>query len=219
MMDVQHLFCACGRISLKNLLHLAGAPLGEPHCPAGEHHHLCGRHRDGGLGPTPHPCWMSLSPPQSRRRHVHPRKSAIWLRGYGASRIGMPSSLSCPQPLPPPRPSVQPKLLSHYGHDINVSILILDTPHARGISTLLARTTIHRITRAPSLGDLPPSLRFPYCPQCGLLAGSHKSLERHVARCPNGGARHWMHHGLIKSSRVIVEEACVPKAAIVEEAR
>ena len=40
-----------------------------------------------------------------------------------------------------------------------------------------------------------------------------------MARCPNGGARHLMHYGLIKSLRHIVEEAGVPKASIVEEAR
>ena len=49
--------------------------------------------------------------------------------------------------------------------------------------------------------------------------GGAGSLERHVARCPNGGARHMMHHGLIKNLRTIVEESGVPKAAIVEEAR
>ena len=36
---------------------------------------------------------------------------------------------------------------------------------------------------------------------------------------PMGGARHFMHHGLIKVIRGIVEEAGVPKESIVEEAR
>ena len=40
-----------------------------------------------------------------------------------------------------------------------------------------------------------------------------------MARCPNGGARHLMHHGLIKTLHGIVEEAGVPKASIMEEAR
>ncbi len=40
-----------------------------------------------------------------------------------------------------------------------------------------------------------------------------------MARYPNGNARHLMHRGLIKSLRCIVEEAGVPKDAIVEEAR
>jgi len=40
-----------------------------------------------------------------------------------------------------------------------------------------------------------------------------------VARCPNGGARHLMHHGLIKTLRKIVEESAVPQNSIVEEAR
>ena len=46
-----------------------------------------------------------------------------------------------------------------------------------------------------------------------------EALERHAARCPNGGARHTMHHGLIKTLLTIVEESGGPKAAIVEEAR
>jgi len=36
----------------------------------------------------------------------------------------------------------------------------------------------------------------------------------HVAWCPNGGARHLMHNGLIKTPRGIIEESGVPKAAI-----
>ena len=40
-----------------------------------------------------------------------------------------------------------------------------------------------------------------------------------MARCPNGGARHLMHHGLIKTLRGVVEEFGVPRASIIEEAR
>jgi len=40
-----------------------------------------------------------------------------------------------------------------------------------------------------------------------------------VARCLNGGARHFIHHGFIKSLREIVEEVGIPKVAIMEEAR
>ena len=114
--------------------------------------------------------------------------------------------------------SAQPKLLSDNDPD-SVSILISDTPHGRSASSLLARTTIRRITSAPTLGNLPRHLRSSHCAQCGLLSCSLESLERHVARCPNGGARHLLHHGLIKSLRHIVEEARVPKVSIVEDAR
>ena len=37
--------------------------------------------------------------------------------------------------------------------------------------------------------------------------------------CPNGGARHLMHHGRIKTLRGIVEESEVPKGVILEESR
>ncbi len=143
-----------------------------------------------------------------------PRDSNLWQQVCGASRIGASFSPFCP----PPTLFAQPKLLSHFGHE-NVSILILDSPQGRSASPLLARTTIRRFTGAPSLGDIPPDLRSPHCPQCGLLSCSPESLECHVARCPNGGARYLMHHGLIKSRRFVVEEAGVPKAAIVEEAQ
>jgi len=114
--------------------------------------------------------------------------------------------------------SAQPKLLSHSGHG-SVTVLASDIPLGRRTSTPLARMTIRRICGAPALGDIPPGLRSPSCPQCGLPAGSPEALERHVARCPNGGARHLMHHGLIKTLRSIVEDSGVPKASIVEEAR
>ena len=48
---------------------------------------------------------------------------------------------------------------------------------------------------------------------------SLESLERHVTRWPKGGTRHLMHHGIIKTLRVIVEKARVPKASIVEKSR
>ena len=78
-------------------------------------------------------------------------------------------------------PSPKPILLSHTGHG-SVSILISDKPHGRSTPPLLARTTIRRITGAPSLGDLPPHRRSPHCPQCGLPSCSPKALERHVPR-------------------------------------
>jgi hypothetical protein len=95
-------------------------------------------------------------------------------------------------------PSTKPKLLSHVGHG-RVTILASDTPLGRSASTPLARTTIRRICGAPSLGNTPHGLRSPSCPQCDMLASTPEALERHVARCPSGGTRHVMHHGLIKT--------------------
>ena len=114
--------------------------------------------------------------------------------------------------------ATQPRLLSHSGHG-SVAIINSDIPLGRSTSTTLARTTIRRICGAPSLGDLPPGCRSPSCPQCGLPPGYLEALERHVSRYPNGGARHLMHHGLIKTLRGIVEEFGVRKGAILEEAR
>jgi len=114
--------------------------------------------------------------------------------------------------------SIKLKLLSHSGHGI-VSILLSDTLLGRNASTPLARATIRRIIGAPSIGDLPPEHHSISCPQCGLPTGTPKSLERHVARCPNGGAHHRIHHGLVNTLCVIVEEVGVPSASIAEEAR
>ena len=102
----------------------------------------------------------------------------------------------------------------------SVAILTSNTPLGRSSSPSLARTTIRRISSAPSLGDLPLGRRSLSSPQCGLPAGAHEALEQHVARCPNGGARHLMHHGIIKTLRgIMIEESKVPKVAILKEAK
>jgi len=118
----------------------------------------------------------------------------------------------------PPPPSTQPKLLSHSGHGC-VAILTSDVPLGRSASPALARTTIRRICGASSLRDFPIGRRSPSCPKCGLPADAPDALERHVARCPNWGARHLMHRGLSNTLHRIIEESGVPKAAIVEETR
>ncbi len=108
---------------------------------------------------------------------------------------------------------------SQSGHSSVSLLIIIDKSFGRHASPHLARMTIRRIGGVPSLAYLPADLRSPHCPHCGLPASSLESLKRHVARCPNGGACHLKHHGLIKTLRAIVEEAGVPKATIVEEAR
>ncbi len=46
-----------------------------------------------------------------------------------------------------------------------------------------------------------------------------ESLEQHADRCPAGGARAYMHAGLISTSQRVLQEAGVPASATLTEAR
>ncbi len=49
--------------------------------------------------------------------------------------------------------------------------------------------------------------------------GAKESLEHHVVRCPAGGARAYMHAGLIATLQKVLKEAGVPTSATLTEAR
>jgi hypothetical protein len=89
----------------------------------------------------------------------------------------------------------QPKLLTHVGHG-SFTLLKSDKPLGHQASADIARTTIRRITRAPSLGRHMLTTMH-QCPQCGVNAGEEESLERHVVRWPNGGMLHLFHAGMV----------------------
>ena len=54
---------------------------------------------------------------------------------------------------------------------------------------------------------------------CDTRGNAPESLEQHAVRCPAGGARVFMHAGLISTLRKVLHEAGVPSSATSTEAR
>jgi len=112
---------------------------------------------------------------------------------------------------------IRTRLLTHSGHG-SVSVLHTDTPQASNVSAEAARVTIRRLTGAPALGrrQCGPTAA---CPVCDTRGGAKESLEQHAVRCPAGGARAFMHAGLITTLQKVLKEAGVPTTATLTEAR
>ncbi len=112
---------------------------------------------------------------------------------------------------------VRTKLLSHSGHG-SVSVLHSDIHHAGNVSAEAARVTIRRLTGAPALGR---RQRGPThaCPVCDTRGSVPEALEQHAVRCPAGGARAYMHAGLITTLQKVLQEAGVSTSATLTEAR
>ena len=112
---------------------------------------------------------------------------------------------------------VRTKLLIHHGHG-NVSVLLADTPPSRNIYAEAARVTIRRILGAAALGnDQLGSCAA--CPLCDTRGGASESLEKHVVRYPDRGAKTYMHAGLIACLQGVFKDAGVSASATVIEAR
>ena len=100
---------------------------------------------------------------------------------------------------------VRTKLLTHYGHG-SVSVLLAYIPHAKNVSAEASRVTIRRVTGAPALGRRQCGPRD-VCFVCDTRGNAPESLEQHAVRCPAGGARAFMHDGLISTLQKVLQEA------------
>jgi len=88
----------------------------------------------------------------------------------------------------------------------------------KNVSAETARVTIRRVTAAPALGRRQCEPREA-CPVCDTRGNAPESLEQHAVRCPAGGARAFMHDGLISTLQKVLKEAGVPILATLTEAR
>ena len=111
---------------------------------------------------------------------------------------------------------VRTKLLTHSGHD-SVSVLLADIPHANNVLAEAAHITIRRVTEALTLGhhQLGPASA---CPVCDTRGNAPESLEQGLIRCTAGGARAFIHAGLITCLQKVLQEAGVHTSVTLTEA-